>query len=82
MDASSADTRLQIAKIYLQYGSRREGLMWLRSNLTIAPEHTASLRELEEYYRVRYREEPGNDRFLELAEEYQRRQNVPVQNIP
>ncbi|MFP6576196.1 MAG: tetratricopeptide repeat protein [Pirellulaceae bacterium] len=82
MDASSADTRLQIAKIYLQYGSRREGLMWLRSNLTIAPEHPASLRELEEYYRVRYREEPGNDRFLELAEEYQRRQNVPLQNTP
>ena len=82
MDASSAETRLEIAKIYMQYGSRREGLMWLRSNMTIAPGHIESLRELEKYYRKRYDEEPGNDRFLELAEEYQRRQSVPVQNTP
>ncbi len=82
MDASSADTRLKIARIYMQYGSRREGLMWLRSNMTIAPDHIESLRELEKYYRKRYDEEPENDRFLELAEEYQRRQTVPVQNTP
>ena len=82
LDASSADTRLKIAKIHLEYGSRREGLMWLRSNMTIAPDHIESLEELENYYRRRYAEEPENERFLELAEEYQRRQSVPVQDVP
>jgi len=82
MDSSSAETRLKIARIHMEYGSRREGLMWLRSNLTIAPDHIESLKELENYYRMRYAEEPDNERFLELAEEYQRRQSVPVQNVP
>ena len=82
LDASSADTRLKIAKIHLEYGSRREGLMWLRSNMTIAPDHIESLKELEKYYRRRYTEEPENERFRELAEEYQRRQSVPVQDVP
>ena len=56
--------------------------MWLRSNMTIAPDHIESLKELEKYYRRRYTEEPENERFRELAEEYQRRQSVPVQDVP
>jgi len=69
----SSDTRLEIAKIFLEYGSRREGLMWLRSVLTFSPDHPGALKELEAYYRKRFSEEPSSTRFNELADEYQRR---------
>ncbi|MCP3691597.1 MAG: tetratricopeptide repeat protein, partial [Planctomycetaceae bacterium] len=69
----SSDARLEIAKIFLEYGSRREGLMWLRSVLTFSPDHSGALKELEAYYRKRFSEEPSSTRFNELADEYQRR---------
>ena len=81
MDASSAESRLKIAKIYMQYGSRREGLMWLRSVLTFVPNHSEALKELEQYYRTRFREDPENERFRELAEQYQQR-FLATQNAP
>lgn len=81
-DDSSADARLEIARIHLQYGSQKEGLMWLRSVLTFAPEHLEALKELEKYYRRRYRENPEVKRFHELANQYQQRQNMTSQNKP
>lgn len=80
-DAASADTRLEIAKTHLKYGSRREGLMWLRSVLAFAPNHSEALKELEQYYRTRFRENPENERFRELAEQYQQRL-LATQNAP
>jgi len=79
---SSAETRLEIAKIFLEYGSRREGLMWLRSVLTFVPDHPAALKELASYYRKRFHEEPANTRFNELADEYQRRFTASQQDTP
>ncbi len=79
---SGADTRLEIARIFLEYGSRREGLMWLRSVLTFVPDHSEALKELESYYRKRFREEPANTRFDELADEYQRLYTASQQDTP
>ena len=66
---SDVESRYTLGKVYLEYLSEDQGVVWLRSVLHYDAAHRPTHQALAEYFRSKAKEDP---RYAELAEEHSR----------
>ncbi len=69
LDEPMVAERLRIGELYMQYGSRKRGEMWLKAALAYDPHLQRAHELLAEYYAERAREDPD---YAPLAAEHRR----------
>lgn len=67
-EPNSIEARLQIGKIFLDYLSPNQGVVWLNSVLDLDPDNVEAHQALAEYFRRRENEDPA---LRELAESHE-----------
>jgi hypothetical protein len=69
------ESRYKIGRIFLDFGSPKEGVIWLQSVLDYDANHKPTLEALAAFYEDRSKESPE---FAELAKRYRRKaQSAP-----
>ena len=70
--AESIPERLEVAKLFMDYGSEQESMIWLHSALQLDEDNVETLRLYEDFYTKKY-ETDGDLSFKEQADNFRRR---------
>ena len=70
--AESIPKRLEVAKLFMDYGSEQESMIWLHSALQLDEDNVETLRLYEDFYTKKY-ETDGDLSFKEQADNFRRR---------
>ena len=80
----SADDRLKIGLIHMQYGSEVEGLTWLRGALSVNPQHRPTVEAMLSYYQNKITDKPDNPTYRSTLEKFKQmlREIPSVDKLP
>jgi tetratricopeptide (TPR) repeat protein len=80
----SADDRLKIGLIHMQYGSEVEGLTWLRGALSVNPQHRPTVEAMLIYYQNKITDKPDNPTYRSTLEKFKQmlREIPSVDKLP
>ena len=70
--SDSIPQRLEVAQLFMDYGSEQESMIWLHSALQLDEDNVETLKLYEEFYTRKYELE-GDQSFKEQADNFRRR---------